>query len=80
MAGWYHNIHSNILKKKIPCFGFHASLLPELKGQAPLNWAIINNFNKTGVSLFQITEDIDSGKVLAQEEFKINKHDYIMIL
>ena len=29
------------------------------------------------MSLFQITEDIDSGKVLAQEEFKINKHDYI---
>ena len=48
---------SNIFNNKV-CLGFHASLLPQLKGHAPLNWAIINGLKKTGVSLFKITDII----------------------
>ena len=76
LAGWFHKIQSNILKNKL-CLGFHASLLPQLKGHAPLNWAIINGLKKTGVSLFRITDKIDSGEVFIKKEFKIDKSDHI---
>ena len=76
LAGWFHKIQSNIFNNKV-CLGFHASLLPQLKGHAPLNWAIINGLKKTGVSLFRITDKIDSGEVFVQKEFKIDKSDHI---
>lgn len=76
-AGWFHNIPTKILNNIKICLGIHSSLLPQLKGHAPLNWAIINEFKKTGVSLFEISKEIDSGKIYARKEFKIKKTDYI---
>ena len=55
----------------------HDSLLPEYRGFAPLNWAIINGEKKTGVTLFQIREgEMDSGPVLNQIEVMIGENDY----
>ena len=49
----------------------HASLLPQLRGAAPIHWAIINGFKKTGVTTFFINEKIDFGDIIEQKEVKI---------
>lgn len=52
-------------------FNLHASLLPNYRGAAPINWAIINGETKTGVSTFFIDEKIDTGNIILQEEVAI---------
>ena len=51
-----------------PAYGLHASLLPDYSGGAPLVWAIINGETKTGISLFQMDDGIDSGPIAGQKE------------
>lgn len=53
-------------------FNLHASLLPNYRGAAPINWAIINGETKTGVSTFFIDEKIDTGEMILQKEVKID--------
>jgi methionyl-tRNA formyltransferase len=67
-------------------FNLHASLLPNYRGAAPINWAIINGETKTGVSTFFIDEKIDTGEMILQQEVEISKtetagelHDILMI-
>jgi methionyl-tRNA formyltransferase len=60
---------------KMGSFNLHTSLLPQYKGAAPINWAIINGENKTGLTTFFIEEKIDSGKILLQKEIKIKKKE-----
>lgn len=52
-------------------FNLHASLLPNYRGAAPINWAIINGETKTGVSTFFIDEKIDTGDMIRQKEINI---------
>ena len=52
-------------------FNLHASLLPNYRGAAPINWAIINGETKTGVTTFFIDEKIDTGNIILQEEVNI---------
>lgn len=68
-------------------FNLHASLLPNYRGAAPINWAIINGETKTGVSTFFIDERIDTGEMILQEEVDISKtetagqlHDKLMTI
>lgn len=68
-------------------FNLHASLLPEYRGAAPINWAIINGETKTGVTTFFIDEKIDTGEIILQKECTISKdenagdlHDKLMHL
>ncbi len=56
-------------------FNLHASLLPNYRGAAPINWAIINGEEKTGITTFFIDEKIDTGHVILQKEIEINKND-----
>ncbi len=72
---------------KYGTFNLHASLLPEYRGAAPINWAIINGETKTGVTTFFIDEKIDTGEIILQKEIKIdpeenagNLHDKLMHL
>ena len=53
-------------------FNLHASLLPDYRGAAPINWSIINGETKTGVSTFFIDEKIDTGEVILQKETLID--------
>jgi len=76
VAGWYHMLPKDWVDKEI-CLGLHASLLPELRGGAPLVWAILEGRIKTGVSLFQMNSLVDAGPVWIQEDFPINDSDYI---
>jgi len=56
-------------------FNLHASLLPDYRGAAPINWAIINGETATGVSTFFIDHDIDTGKIIFQEKVSIKKDE-----
>ncbi len=56
-------------------FNLHASLLPNYRGAAPINWVIINQEKITGVTTFLINEKIDSGEILLQQELEINSND-----
>ncbi len=51
----------------------HASLLPQYRGAAPINWAIVNGETKTGVTTFFIEKEIDTGMVLAKQETSISE-------
>lgn len=56
-------------------FNLHASLLPNYRGAAPINWAIINGEIKTGVTTFYIDDKIDTGEMILQEEIAIEVND-----
>ena len=70
-----------ILKKNfltIPKWGainIHASLLPNYRGAAPIQWAILNNESKTGLTIMRIEEGLDTGPILFQTEFSIPKDE-----
>ena len=49
----------------------HGSLLPQYRGAAPINWAVINGETETGVTTFKLQHDIDTGNILLQEKFPI---------
>lgn len=63
----------NMPKKS--AFNVHASLLPELRGAAPINWAIRLGHLKTGLTAFELTNEIDKGKIIDNVECKIYVHD-----
>lgn len=56
-------------------FNMHASLLPQYRGAAPINWAIINGEKETGVTTFLLDHEIDTGKVLFQEKMPILENE-----
>ncbi len=67
-------------------FNLHASLLPQYRGAAPINWAIINGETETGVSTFFIDDRIDTGEMIMQEKINIQEgesagelHDKLMV-
>lgn len=59
----------------IGTFNLHASLLPQYRGAAPINWAIINGEKETGVTTFFLQHDIDTGAIIFQEREPINESD-----
>jgi len=60
---------------KYGTFNVHAALLPQYRGAAPINWAVINGEKRTGVTTFFLDHDIDTGRIILQEPFEI-KDDY----
>lgn len=66
-------IPENILEiPKYGCINVHASLLPKYRGAAPVNWAIINGEQITGVTTMMMDKGMDTGDILLQEETTIN--------
>ena len=53
----------------------HGSLLPQYRGAAPINWAVINGEKETGVTTFKLKHEIDTGDILLQESFAIEEDD-----
>ncbi len=53
----------------------HGSLLPQYRGAAPINWAVINGEKETGVTTFQLQHEIDTGNILQQESFPIGESE-----
>ncbi|SDB25707.1 methionyl-tRNA formyltransferase [Flavobacteriaceae bacterium MAR_2010_188] len=58
-------------------FNLHASLLPDYRGAAPINWAIINGESKTGATTFFIDDKIDTGEIILQDEIAIKDHETV---
>ena len=56
-------------------FNLHASLLPQYRGAAPINWAIINGETETGATTFFLTHEIDTGKIIQQQKISISPTD-----
>lgn len=56
-------------------FNLHASLLPQYRGAAPVNWAVINGETETGITTFLLTHEIDTGHILFQEPYPIYDND-----
>jgi len=53
----------------------HGSLLPQYRGAAPINWAVINGEKETGVTTFKLKHEIDTGNILMQESFPIDENE-----
>lgn len=62
---------------RLGTFNLHASLLPEYRGAAPINWAIINGETRTGVTTFLLNHEIDKGAIIEQEAVDILDEDNI---
>lgn len=84
--------YGQILKKnlleipKYGCINVHVSLLPKLRGAAPINWAIINGDKKTGVTIMFMDEGLDTGDIIDVKEFELDNeitagelHDWMMV-
>jgi methionyl-tRNA formyltransferase len=60
---------------KLGTFNLHAALLPQYRGAAPVNWAVINGERITGVTTFMIDKDIDTGGIILRHEVRIGPDD-----
>ena len=72
---------------RLGTFNLHASLLPQYRGAAPINWAIINGDTETGITTFFLQQEIDTGNIIQQVKVPIldtdnveNVHDKLMML
>nr|WP_321450629.1 methionyl-tRNA formyltransferase [uncultured Carboxylicivirga sp.] len=72
---------------RLGSLNLHGSLLPQYRGAAPINWAVINGDKKTGVTTFFLQHEIDTGNIIMQEEMPITEddtagtvHDKMMVL
>ena len=72
VVGWYHMVPASVRATVRKGFvGAHASLLPDLRGGAPLNWAILLERETTGVTLFELGDGVDDGPVYGQRSFDL---------
>lgn len=62
---------------RLGTFNLHGSLLPQYRGAAPLNWAVINGETKTGVTTFLLDHKIDTGRILFKKEIDIWENDTV---
>lgn len=60
---------------RLGTFNLHAALLPQYRGAAPINWAVINGEKATGVTSFLIDDGVDTGTILMREQYKIKPED-----
>jgi len=65
---------------RLGTFNLHGSLLPQYRGAAPLNWAVINGEKKTGVTTFLLDQKIDTGKILFKKEIEIEDNDTVGVI
>ena len=62
---------------RLGTFNLHASLLPQYRGAAPLNWAIINGDSETGITTFFLKHEIDTGRIIQQVRIPIGENDNV---
>ncbi|MBR1926490.1 MAG: methionyl-tRNA formyltransferase [Bacteroidales bacterium] len=60
---------------RLGTFNLHASLLPQYRGAAPINWAVINGESRTGATTFMIDKQIDTGGIILRQDILIGKDD-----
>ncbi len=62
---------------RLGTFNLHASLLPQYRGAAPINWAVINGDQETGVTTFMLKHEIDTGNIILQEQIPIGEDENV---
>jgi methionyl-tRNA formyltransferase len=78
VAGWYHMVPRTVRDRfPLGAIGFHASLLPQLRGGAPLNWAILTGLRETGITMFQLTDGMDDGAIFGQRRLRVGNRTAI---
>jgi len=65
---------------RLGTFNLHASLLPQYRGAAPINWAVINGDTETGITTFFLQQEIDTGKVIQQVHIPIADTDNVEVV
>jgi len=76
VIGWSQILSAEALDcARIGTIGAHASLLPQLRGSAPVNWAIIRGETRSGNSLMWLDADVDNGDLVDQRAFAISRYD-----
>lgn len=85
LRAWKADVHVVVAFRMLPevvwsmpphgTFNLHASLLPQYRGAAPINWAIMNGEKETGLTTFLLTHEIDTGKIILQEKLPISDTD-----
>ena len=76
VISWSQIISKEVLEcATLGCIGIHYSLLPERRGGAPLNWAIIDGLKKSGITLYYYDAGVDTGDIIAQTKFEITDID-----
>ena len=81
LRAWHANLQVVVAFRMLPevvwampqygTFNVHAALLPDYRGAAPINWAVINGETQTGVTTFFLDHDIDTGRIIMQKPFEI---------
>jgi len=80
-VGWRYLIPAAVYRRaRLGAFVFHDSLLPEYRGFSPTVWAIVNGEDHTGVTLFEIAEEVDAGDIVDQERVPIGPDDAIAVV
>jgi methionyl-tRNA formyltransferase len=62
-------------RPKWGCVNVHASLLPKLRGASPIQWAILNGFSETGLTLMRMDEGMDTGPIIAQTSIRLDARE-----
>lgn len=62
---------------KYGCINVHGSLLPKLRGGAPIHWAIINGFKETGMTIMKMSLKMDAGDIIAQQSLEIGEDEIL---
>ncbi len=62
---------------RLGCINIHASLLPKYRGAAPIQWALLNGEEKTGITLMYMDEHMDTGDMIAKKEYVIQDNDNV---
>ncbi len=65
---------------RLGTFNVHAALLPQYRGAAPINWAVINGEKQTGVTTFFLDKDIDTGRIIMQKPLPIGEEDNVEVV
>jgi len=81
VVSWRYLIPAKVYQRaRLGTFVFHDSLLPKYRGFAPTVWAIIKGENHTGVTLFEISEEMDTGDIVGQERVPIGPDEAIEVV
>lgn len=65
---------------RLGTFNLHASLLPQYRGAAPINWAVINGDTETGITTFFLKQEIDTGEIIQQQRVPISDTDNVGVI
>ena len=78
VVGWSQLINKEIINaSKKGTIGFHTSKLPKDRGRSTIAWQISEGYTETALTMFYISEGIDNGDIIAQENIKIEQNDYV---